>query len=99
MVRSGIYSYPHTQRIAYGTPFAQALELELKRVDCQRVYLLASGSLSRNTDAVQQVLNVLGPRCVGVFDQMPAHTPRHAVVRVRSAGARRLRLCIAAARR
>ncbi len=80
MLRSGIYSYPQTQRIIYGTPFAQALAKELDTVGAQRVYLLASGSLSRQTDAVQQVLQVLGSRSVGVFDAMPAHTPRYAVV-------------------
>jgi maleylacetate reductase len=80
MLKSGIYSYPHTQRIIYGTPFAQALAQEIETVGAQRVYLLASGTLSRHTDAVQQVLQVLGPRSVGVFDHMPAHTPRHAVV-------------------
>ena len=80
MLRSGIYSYPHTQRIIYGTPFAQALAKELDTVGAQRVYLLASGTLSRQTDAVQQVLQVLGSRSVGVFDAMPAHTPRYAVV-------------------
>ena len=80
MLRTGIYSYPHTQRIIYGTPFAQALAKELDTVGAQRVYLLASSSLRRHTDAVQQVLQVLGTRSVGVFDAMPAHTPRHAVV-------------------
>ena len=80
MLRTGIYSYPHTQRIIYGAPFAQALAQEVDTVGAQRVYLLASGSLSRDTDAVQQVLQVLGPRSVGVFDAMPAHTPRTAVV-------------------
>ncbi len=80
MLRSGIYSYPHTQRIIYGTPFAQALAQEMKTVDAQRVYVLASASLSRDTDAVKQLMDVLGPRAAGLFHEMPAHTPRHAVV-------------------
>jgi alcohol dehydrogenase class IV len=35
--RSGICSYPRTQRIIYGSPFAQALGTELKAVGTQRV--------------------------------------------------------------
>ena len=80
-MRSGIYSYPNTQRIIFGTPFAQALAKELETVGAQRVFVLASGSLTRHTDAVDQLRAVLGARCVGVFSDMPAHTPRVAVVK------------------
>ena len=79
-MRSGIYSYPHTQRIIYGSPFAQALAIELETVGAQRVYVLASASLARQTRAVQELQAVLGTRCVGLFKAMPAHTPRFAVV-------------------
>ena len=53
------------QRIIDGTPFTQALAQELQTVGAQRVYLLASGTLSRHTDAVHQVLQMLGSRSVG----------------------------------
>jgi maleylacetate reductase len=42
---------------------------------------LASASLFRQTDLVHQLQAVLGKRCVGVFHEMPAHTPRIAVVK------------------
>jgi maleylacetate reductase len=79
-MRSGIYSYPQTQRIIYGSPFAQALAIELEAVGAQRVYVLASASLARQTQAVQELQAVLGTHCVGLFKEMPAHTPRLAVV-------------------
>jgi maleylacetate reductase len=79
-MRSGIYSYPHTQRIIYGSPFAQALGTELQAVGAQRVYVLASASLARQTQVMQDLQAVLGARCVGLFKEMPAHTPRLAVV-------------------
>ena len=80
-MRSGIYSYPNTQRIIFGTPFEQAISTELRTVGAQRVYVLSSGSLFRDTEAVNQLKNILGSRCVGIFHEMPAHTPRIAVVK------------------
>jgi len=79
-MRSGIYSYPNTQRIIFGTPFEQAISTELETTGAQRVFVLASGSLFRHTNVVNQLRAVLGSRCVGLFHEMPAHTPRTAVV-------------------
>ncbi len=79
-MRSGIYSYPSTQRIIFGTPFEQAISTELETTGAQRVFVLASGSLFRHTNLVNQLRAVLGSRCVGLFHEMPAHTPRTAVV-------------------
>lgn len=78
-MRNGIYSYPQTQRIIYGTPYLEAIEQELKTVGAQRVFVLASGTLTRQTQAVSDLQSVLGDRCVGIFQDMPAHTPRTAV--------------------
>ena len=80
-MRSGIYSYPNTQRVIFGTPFEQAISKELETVGAQRVFVLASGSLFRQTEVVHQLRTVLGSRCVGLFLEMPAHTPRIAVVK------------------
>ena len=80
-MRSGIYSYPNTQRVIFGTPFEQAISKELETVGAQRVYVLSSGSLYRDTEVVNQLRAVLGARCVGLFHEMPAHTPRFAVVK------------------
>ena len=80
-MRSGIYSYPNTQRVIFGTTFEQAISKELETIGAQRVYVLSSGSLYRETEVVNQLKTVLGSRCVGLFHEMPAHTPRIAVVK------------------
>jgi maleylacetate reductase len=80
-MRSGIYSYPNTQRVIFGTTFEQAISKELETIGAQRVYVLSSGSLYRETEVVNQLKTVLGSRCVGLFHEMPAHTPRIPVVR------------------
>jgi alcohol dehydrogenase class IV len=55
------------------------------------VFLMVSGTLNRETDEIARVRAALGNLCAGVFDRMPAHTPRQAVVaaanQAREAGA------------
>src|SRR5215207_4914179 len=41
---------------------------------------MVSGTLNRTTDEIDKVRRALGNRCAGVFDRMPPHTPRHAVI-------------------
>lgn len=79
-MQNGVYSYPGTSRIAYGTGFTEALARELELVPARRVYVLASGTLARTTDALERLRGVLGERCAGVFTRMGAHTPRVDVV-------------------
>jgi maleylacetate reductase len=42
--------------------------------------LMVSGTLNRTTDEIAKIRKLLGERCVAVFDKMPAHTPRQAVI-------------------
>jgi maleylacetate reductase len=79
MVR-GIHLYPPMERVIYGIPLAEALADEVKRLDSQAVYILASGTLTRETDVIAGVRDVLGNRVAGVCSSIGAHTPRIDVV-------------------
>jgi maleylacetate reductase len=79
-MQSGIYSYPATSRIAYGTQFDEALRRELDLTGERRVYVLASGTLERSTDAIRRVREALGERYAGICAKIGAHTPRTDVV-------------------
>lgn len=79
-MKTGIYSYPGTSRVAYGTGFEAALARELDLVGARRVYVLASGTLARTTTVVTDIERVLGPRYAGVWTRIGAHTPRIDVV-------------------
>src|SRR5262249_28447568 len=46
----------------------------------QRAFLMVSGTLRRETDVVDNISRTLGSRCAAIFDAMPAHTPREAVI-------------------
>ena len=79
-MKSGVYRYPHMDRVIYGRPLAEVLGDEVERLEAHAVYVLASGSLDRNTDVVTTIRRVLGNRCAGVAAKIGAHTPRTDVV-------------------
>ncbi|PZA11547.1 maleylacetate reductase [Rhodopseudomonas palustris] len=68
------------EEVVYGQPAADALAAQLDRVGAQRALLMVSGTLNRTTDEIAKIKDALGGRCAGVFDAMPAHTPRAAVI-------------------
>jgi maleylacetate reductase len=78
MLQSGRVVFSQMELVLFGTPAAQAV-VELAQ-DAQRVFLMVSGTLNRQTDEIEKVRRALGNRCVGTFDRMPPHTPRSAVI-------------------
>jgi maleylacetate reductase len=79
MIR-GTHRFPPMERVVYGVPFAEALAEDLQHSGANAVYVLASGTLARETDLVAQVRDVLGNRLAGVCSKIAAHTPRADVV-------------------
>src|SRR5205085_508152 len=77
---SGTYRFPPMESVVYGRPFAEAAREQVDRSEANAVFLLASGTLNRETDMVQQLRNALGNRLAGVHARIGAHTPRHDVV-------------------
>ncbi|MSO90791.1 MAG: maleylacetate reductase [Acetobacteraceae bacterium] len=67
-------------KVVFGKPAAEAVAEEVTRLDAQRVFLMVSGTLNRDTDEIDKVRRALGNKCVGTFDKMPPHTPRSAVI-------------------
>ncbi len=76
----GIHRYPPMERVIYGIPVAEALADEITRLDARAVYVLASGTLNRETDVIDTVRRVLGNRLAGVRAKIASHTPRTDVV-------------------
>jgi maleylacetate reductase len=77
---SGIHRYPPMERVIYGIPLADALADEAGRIDARSVYVLASGTLARETDVVETARRILGNRFAGLCAKIGAHTPRTDVV-------------------
>ena len=80
MVQGGRVMFGAMEEVVFGRPAADVLAEQLDRLGAQRALLMVSGSLRRETDEISRVEAALGPRCAGIFDQMPAHSPRRAVI-------------------
>jgi maleylacetate reductase len=91
MLKSGRVVFGEMEEVLFGIPAAQAVAEQAARLDAERVFLMVSGTLRRETDEIDKVRRALGNRCAAIFDRMPPHTPRRAVIeaaeQAREAGA------------
>ena len=80
MTTSGRVAFGEMDEVVFGRPAAQAVADLASRAGAERVFLMVSGTLARQTPEIDRVRVALGNRCAAVFDRMPPHTPRRAVV-------------------
>src|SRR5271165_2430140 len=80
MLHSGRVVFGEMDVVVFGRPAAEVVAEEVLRREAERVFLMASGTLNRTTDEVTKVRRALGNRFAGLFDRMPPHTPRRAVI-------------------
>jgi maleylacetate reductase len=80
MTTSGRVVFSQMDEVIFGKPAAEAVAELVRRAGAKRVLLMASGTLNRQTGEIARIRAVLGNVCAGVFDRVPAHTPRKAVV-------------------
>ena len=80
MVASGRFRFTAMEGVLFGQPAAEAIAGEAGRYGAERVFLVVSGHLDRETDEIDKVRAALGSRYAGSFAAMPPHSPRDAVV-------------------
>jgi len=80
MVPSGRFKYTALEEVIYGKPANQSLVSRVERMGAKRVFFIVSGTMNRETDEVEKIISALRDRFAGLFDKMPAHSPRDAVV-------------------
>ena len=81
MAGAGRVNFGTMDAVVFGKPAAEAVAEEVRRLGATRVFLMVSSTLNRNSDEVARVKEALGNRCAAVWDGMPPHTPRSAVLR------------------
>lgn len=66
--------------VVFGEPAAEAVAAQMGRLQKSRAFLMVSGTLRRQTGEIEKIRDALGSRCAAIFDAMPQHTPREAVI-------------------
>ena len=80
MVSPFAFDLTATEKVYLGERAATAIALEAERLGAERVFLLVSRSLNTQTDEIEQICAALGKRAAAVYDGMPPHAPRSAVL-------------------
>jgi maleylacetate reductase len=80
MLHSGRIVFGEMEEVVFGRPAPEVIAEEARQREAERVFLMASGTLNRTTEEVAKVRRALGNRFAGLFDRMPPHTPRRAVI-------------------
>jgi alcohol dehydrogenase class IV len=79
-MQSGSHEFLAQDRVTWGRPAAQAAVEEADRRGAKRVFVVTSRTLNRRTDAVARIVEALGARHAGTFDECVEHTPRPSVI-------------------
>jgi maleylacetate reductase len=74
------FDYSRLETVMQGADAVSSLVEQVDARGCQRVFLLASRTLHDNSETVAEIGAALGGRLQDVFADIPAHTPRPAVM-------------------
>jgi maleylacetate reductase len=80
MTKQGRVVFSAMEEVVFGRPAAEAVAELATKAGAERIFLMVSGTLRRETDEIARIRAALGNKVAAVFDRMPAHTPRQAVV-------------------
>jgi maleylacetate reductase len=69
------------ERVYFGRPFIEVIVEEVERIGAKRVFLLVSNTLNNKTDEIKRLVEALGSKFAALYDDIPAHIPRDAVLR------------------
>ncbi len=80
-MQQGRVAFGNMDAVTFGTPMEEAIAHEVERIGAERVFLMVSGTLNRETGEIEKPRRALGNKVVGEFDKMAPHTPRGDVIK------------------
>ncbi len=80
MAKAGQVVFSRMQRVVWGRPAAEVVAEEAGRLGAERVFLIVSRTLNRESDVVSGIGRGLGNRVAGLFEGIPAHVHRETVI-------------------
>lgn len=79
-VAAGSHTLPPMDKVVWGVPATEAVAAELDRLGATKLFIIASGTLSKKTNVITELRDTLGDRCVGLFDECQEHSPLESVL-------------------
>jgi maleylacetate reductase len=79
-MRHGVFNFLAQDRVHFGIAAAEGINTEAAQRGAQRLFVVTSRSLNRNTGAVKDALAPVQDKVVGLFDECIEHTPRDTVI-------------------
>ena len=79
-MRSGVQTIAPMERVRFNQAAADAVAAEAIMRRAERVFLLVSRTLNRETDEIDKIRIALGGRFAADYDGMPQHMPRDAIL-------------------
>ena len=80
-MQQGRVAFGKMEAVTFGTPMEEAVAREVERIGAERVFLMVSGTLNRETEEIAKLRRALGNKVAGEFDTMAPHTPRGDVIK------------------
>ncbi len=78
---AGRFTVQPIDQIIFGTPLEEAIVAEADRIGASRVFVTSTRSLSQlENGPLQRAVHALGPRHVGTYSRISAHSPREDVI-------------------
>jgi len=77
---SNIYSYSPLDRVIWDTSSILAISNEIKRLNLNKIFIVCSSSLVKNTNEISKIKDMLGVKFVGLFDRCLEHSPIENVI-------------------
>ena len=77
---SNVFTYSPLDRVIWDTPSLEAIESEIKRLNVKKVFIVSSSTLSKKTNEINKVIDNLGKKFVGLFDNCIEHSPLENVI-------------------
>lgn len=74
------YTYSPLDRVIWDTQATDAILNEVERLNVNKAYIVASSTLSKKTDEILKIKNILGNKFVGLFDSCIQHSPLENVI-------------------
>jgi hypothetical protein len=62
-VHKGRVVFGAMDEVMFGRPASKAIVEQLNRLGAKRAFLMVGGTLNRETDEIENIRRVLGPRC------------------------------------